>query len=127
MTKENEPCTPAPEEDLRPPLAYTAAQAAAIIGGSCKASWLKSQARSSKIPYLKIGGTYNFSSEHIAEIMSILEVRPKEQPVARSPAAAPRPPGVAAELRVQGVPLLKSRAPRTLRRRPAGGDDPGVT
>jgi hypothetical protein len=112
---------------LRPPLAYTAAEAAAIIGGSCKASWLKAQARSRKIPYVKIGGAYNFTDAHIAEIISILEVRPKEQPAGKPPADSRRPPGIAAELRVQGAPLLKTRAPRTLRRRPAGDDGAGNT
>jgi hypothetical protein len=111
---------------LRPPLAYTAAQAAAIIGGSCKATWLKSQARSGKIPYLWIGGAYNFSETHLLEIMSIVEVRPKAQPDAQPAPTAPRPPLTAA-LRVLEAPKLVSRQPRDLHGRRARHNDPGVT
>jgi hypothetical protein len=108
----------------RPALAYDAEQAAAIIGGTCKASWLKQQARDGIIPHLKLGGAYHFIDSHLSEILSIHEVGPKAQPVAQSAPAAPRPARTAAAPQVQETPVLKPRAPRDRRRRPA--DDPGI-
>jgi hypothetical protein len=65
-------------------LAHAADQAAAIIGGTCKGSWLKEQARSRKIPYTRIGGAYHFTDEQLAEILRIFEVRPRELTPARA-------------------------------------------
>lgn len=106
---------------LRPPLAYTAAQAAAIIGGSCKASWLRAQARSRKIPYLWIGGPYNFSEVHLLEIMSIVEVRPIAQPAGQPTRGAPRQAKTTGATRVLDSLKLKARAPRNLRGLPVDG------
>ena len=88
---------PQPQQDSRPAvaapgqaLAHTAEQAARIIGGNCKASWLKQQAREGKIPALKIGGAWNFTSAHIAEIIAFCEV-PAARQVSAAPAPAKRP------------------------------------
>ena len=99
-------------------LTHTAAETAAIIGGRCKASWLRQQARDGKIPYLMIGGSYHFSSEHITEILAAFEHRPTPTPppAAAKPSrqrAAARPTG---ETMPPGVTQLKPRQPRTLRR-----------
>jgi hypothetical protein len=105
-------------------LVYDARQAAAVIGGICKASWLKQQARDEIVPHVKLGGAYHFSNSHLAEIISIFEVRPKVQPVAQSAPATPPPVRTTAVPRVQKAPKLKARAPRNLRGRSAG-DHPG--
>src|ERR1017187_4357057 len=59
-----------------PALVRTAAEAAGIIGGTCKASWLKQQAREGRIPYVRLGGAYNFTDAHIAAILGIFEHLP---------------------------------------------------
>ena len=106
-------------------LAHDADRAAALIGGTCKASWLKQQARDGVIPYVKLGGAYNFTDADLAEIMTIFGVGPRtqsaSQPTARPPVPVVTAPGG------QGVPLLESRTPRTRRGRPADDDDPGIT
>jgi hypothetical protein len=84
------------QADASPPpaeLAHAADQAAAIIGGSCKGSWLKQQARDGKIPYTLIGGAYHFTDEQIAETLRIFEVRPREvrPPGARRNPVLPKP------------------------------------
>jgi hypothetical protein len=100
----------------RPALAHTAAEAAAIIGGTCKASWLKAQAREGKIPYLWIGGAYNFTDAHIREIIALCEVR------ARPAKAAPPAPAKSTPAKRKAdapfsipaaeVVQLRARAPR---------------
>jgi hypothetical protein len=103
-----------PSQAAAPPpppaeLAHAADQAAAIIGGSCKGSWLKQQARDRKIPYTRIGGSYHFTDEQLAEIIRIFEV-----PARRSAAPAPasRAPSATRPAVPTGVPLLQAREPR---------------
>lgn len=115
-----------PREDSRPAVAapgaalvYTADQAAALIGGTCKASWLRKQAREKKIPCRKIGGAYNFTDADIAEILAIVEQRPAEKaaPV-QVKAAKPRAGARPAEASLPtGVTQLRARQPRTMPRR----------
>jgi pyruvate/2-oxoglutarate dehydrogenase complex dihydrolipoamide acyltransferase (E2) component len=106
---------------VAPPLAYTAPQAAAIIGGNCKASWLKRMAREGKIDALKIGGAWNFTDAHITEIMRFCEVpahhaaQPASAPSCRP--AAKRPPAAAVPLTAAGT-VTQLRA-RPIRKRSA--------
>lgn len=106
-------------------LVHTAEEAASIIGGSCKSSWLKDQAKSRRIPYTLIGGAYHFTDDHIREILAICEVRPRsgQEPTPRAArsrhAAPPWPPG-------QEMIMLKSRPQRGPRRGPPG-DNPDST
>lgn len=94
-------------------LAHAADQAAAIIGGSCKGSWLKQQARDRKIPYTLIGGAYHFTDEQLAEILRIFEVRPREV----TPRAAPRSPVLPQPAPGREHVTIKARLPRTSRKR----------
>lgn len=80
-----------------------------IIGGNCKASWLRTKARKGEIPSLWIG-KYAFTDAHIAEIIRICE-RPARK---AKPAAAPVPPAKSPAKRAAAAP-----APRAL--------PPGVT
>ena len=90
-------------------LVHTADQVAAIIGGTCKGSWLKQQARDRKIPYTPIGGAYHFTDEQIAEILRILEVRPREM----TPPRAPRSPVLPQPAPGREHVTIKARLPRT--------------
>jgi len=99
-------------------LAYTAAEAAAIIGGSCKASWLKRMARDGKFDALKIGGAWHFTEAHIAEIMRLCEVPARQAAKGAAPVRAKRagtgasdPPPLGA---ATGVSQLR---PRPMRKR----------
>ena len=108
-----------PAVEPGPALVHTAIEAAAIIGGTCKPSWLRQQAREKKIPCRKIGGAYNFSDADIAEILAIFEQRPAARPATPAPArtARQRPATRPAEASPPaGVTQLKPRQPRTLRR-----------
>ena len=109
-----------------PELAHAADRAAALIGGTCKASWLKQQARDGIIPHLKLGGVYHFTDAHLMEIISIFDVRPKTRPASQPTAARGLAPDAAAP-RGQRAATIKPRAPRNRRRRPADDDDPGRT
>jgi hypothetical protein len=102
-------------------LAHTADQAAAIIGGACKVSWLKEQARFRKIPYTRIGGAYHFTDEQLAQILRIFEVRPPElRPPQATQPRAPRSPVLPPSAPGREYVQLKARAPRTRGKR----DDP---
>jgi hypothetical protein len=88
---------PAPREDSRlavaapgPGLAYTAKQAAKIIGGTCKASWLKAKSRAGEFPCTMIGGAYNYTDADITEIVALCQVPARTKQAAATPAPARR-------------------------------------
>jgi hypothetical protein len=98
-------------------LAHAADQAAAIIGGTCKGSWLKEQARLRKIPYTRIGGALHFTDEQLAEILRISEVRPREVTPARAPRSPVLPEPTRNPVLPEPVPgrepvILQARPPR---------------
>lgn len=90
---------------------YRPAEVAALL--RCSEWWVKEQARRRRIPYAWIGGSYLFTTEHIAEIVRRFEVQPVDGGapvnVVRLPASRSR----AAEV---GEPAARLRA-RPLRRR----------
>lgn len=106
---------------LSPPLAWSTAEAAELL--RCTASWLKEQARSSTIPYVKLSGSYHFTSDHLAEIIRIFGSQPQRASTPR----APRTPAVPATAPGRRPATLNPREPRGPRRRPARDDDPGTT
>lgn len=56
------------------PPSYSAAEVATSLG--CSEWWVKEQARRRRIPFLRSGGGYRFTSDHVREIFHILEERP---------------------------------------------------
>ena len=54
------------------PTLYTAEEAAEIL--RVKKSWLERQAAARKIPFTVLGGSYRFTSAHLAAIVKELEV-----------------------------------------------------
>lgn len=86
--------SPGPREDRRAvtaPRAYTAKEAAGIIGGNCKESWLKTGAREGRFPSVKLSGAWNFTDAHIDQIIALCEV-PARTVTAASPAPAKSTP-----------------------------------
>lgn len=99
-----------PRAALQQPRVHTADQAAAIIGGGCKASWLREKARLRKIPFTRLGSGYGWTDAQITETLTILEVRPEPELLSRPRARRPpAPPPV-------DVPLLKASVPRRMQR-----------
>jgi hypothetical protein len=105
----------------------TAAQDAAIIGGSCKASWLKQQCREQRIPHPWIGGAYNSTRANIDEIIQLLRAsrapgsirhgpRTEWTPAKRA-TAAQFPAAASAIIHIEPGSLV-SAAPDRLRRTP---------
>jgi hypothetical protein len=73
---------------------YRAAEVAATL--RCSEWWIKEQARHHRIPYSWIGGSYLFTTAHVAEIVRLFEVQPAESaesvlPVGRITCATPEP------------------------------------
>ena len=64
------------------PQIHTLEEAAAIL--RVKKSWLERQAAARKIPFTMLGGTYHFTSEHLAAIVRLHEQAP-------TPATLPTP------------------------------------
>jgi hypothetical protein len=68
---------------LSPPRAWSTAEAAELL--RCTASWLKEQARSSTIPYVKLSGSYHFTDADLAEIIRIFASQPRRASTPRAP------------------------------------------
>jgi excisionase family DNA binding protein len=67
---------------------YTLDEAAAIL--RVKPSWLERQAAARTIPFTMLGGSYRFTADHLAAIVTLHENRPAP----RSPSSSePRPRG----------------------------------
>ncbi|HEX3962403.1 MAG TPA: hypothetical protein VHZ03_38210 [Trebonia sp.] len=128
MTQANEPRARTPEEAPRAPLAHTPEEAAAIIGGGIKASYLKALARKREIPALWVG-KWAFLDEDIAAIIAYCRrpAREAAQPSAARPTPAPRRPVLPAPVPGREPVHLKARPMRNQGRRPARDDDPGTT
>jgi excisionase family DNA binding protein len=77
----------APSVPPAPLMLYTSGEAAAIL--RVRQSWLERQAATRKIPFAMLGGSYRFTTEHLAQIVRIFEAEPSEQ-VARQKVAVPR-------------------------------------
>ncbi|GGO55298.1 hypothetical protein GCM10012287_46250 [Streptomyces daqingensis] len=93
------------------PPSYSAAEVATSLG--CSEWWVKEQARRRRIPFMKSGGSYRFTTDHVREIFHILEERPR-------PAASPTESEAVPHRRVQTQPMgpvvsLRARRPRRTR------------
>jgi hypothetical protein len=92
---------------------YRAVEVAAVL--HCSEWWIKEQARRRRIPYSWIGGSYLFTTGHIAEIVRRFEVEALDGPVGNS--ASPPRPRIPA--RPDGsVVVLRARPPRRMRGAP---------
>ena len=93
------------------PAFYRPAEVAAML--RCSEWWVKEQARRRRIPYAWIGSSYLFTTEHIAEIVRLFEVRPTDGTAGRPSANGCRTPGGDA---ASDRPIaLVARVPRRMR------------
>jgi excisionase family DNA binding protein len=67
---------------------HTLDEAAGIL--RVKPSWLERQAAARKIPFAMLGGSYRFTDDHLAAIVSQYEMRPGRAEPALSEQAQPR-------------------------------------
>ncbi|HEV3381677.1 MAG TPA: hypothetical protein VG142_11935 [Trebonia sp.] len=116
----------APDTSPGPELAHTAEKAASIIGGTCKGSWLKQQARARIIPHTRIGGACHFTDDQLRDVLAICEVPPRAEAKPGS-AAHDRHSTAPAAASGQGETVLRARSPRSRRVRPGRDDDGGET
>lgn len=92
------------------PLSYSAADVAASLG--CSEWWVKEQVRRRRIPFMRSGGGYRFTGDHVREIFHILE----ERPSAATPADRDTKPQKRATTQPIGpVVSLRARSPRRAR------------
>lgn len=97
------------------PRLHTALEIADALGVS--EWWVKEQARQRRVPFVKVGGAYRFTSSHLDEIVAAHEQRPEQ---ARQTSTSTR-----SRRRAQpstGTPVAQLRARRP-RRPQAGADD----
>ena len=91
-----------------------------MISDDCTASWLKAKARAGEFPALKIGGAWNFTDAHIAEILRLCEVPARKAAQPAQPAATAKqknpkrttPDNAPFSLPATGVVQLRARQPR---------------
>jgi excisionase family DNA binding protein len=96
---------------------HTLNEAAAIL--RVRKSWLERQAAARKIPFAMLGGTYRFTSDHLAAIVRIHEIAPCGQDETERREANDKAPRAARQhARPQTVTPLQPR-PRTGPRRAA--------
>jgi hypothetical protein len=90
---------------------YRPAQVAEML--QCSEWWVKEQARKRRIPYAWIGGSYLFTTDHIAEIVRLFEVRPAVVTAPAPMTGRGSRPGADAE---GAQPIrLRARSPRRAR------------
>ncbi len=94
------------------PPSYSAAEVAASLG--CSEWWVKEQARRRRIPFLRSGGGYRFTSHHVREIFHILEERPSSASAAQRD-AAPRRRNTPQPVAPTAAVSLRARPPRRAR------------
>ena len=56
------------------PTLYTAEEAATVL--RVRQSWLERQAAARKVPFTMLGGSYRFTTDHLAQIVRIFESTP---------------------------------------------------
>jgi excisionase family DNA binding protein len=95
-----------------PTVFYTAAEVAALL--RCSEWWVKEQARRRRIPYARIGGSYLFTAEHIAETVRRFEVQPVDESVPVNVVRLPAR-GLGGEGDQVSPVLLRARPPRRAR------------
>ena len=94
------------------PTLYTAEEAATVL--RVRQSWLERQAAARKVPFTMLGGSYRFTTDHLAQIVRIFESTPI--PAAASPQVPSRISrhGTAGRATSEAMPLRPR--PRTRQR-----------
>lgn len=96
------------------PTSYSAAEVAASLG--CSEWWIKEQARRRRIPFLRSGGGYRFTSDHVQEIFHLLEERPRQaNPAQGRSARDSSTPRRGNSQPISPVTSLRARSPRRAR------------
>ncbi|MFE8939957.1 helix-turn-helix domain-containing protein [Streptomyces sp. NPDC007872] len=92
--------------DTVPSRLYLPEDVAAVLG--CSAWWVKDRARRRLIPYTRVGRSYRFTGEHLAEIIRMHEAQPAvpQQPTPTAVSKAPR----LASPSTPPVPVVRLRA-----------------
>ncbi|WP_342664511.1 helix-turn-helix domain-containing protein [Longispora albida] len=90
---------------------YSPAEVAKAL--RCSEWWVKEQARKRRIPFTWLGGSYQFTEEHVVEIIRVFEKTPASMTPA--PSAARRVPQQRKALPA-GSALLVARVPRRAQR-----------
>lgn len=78
---------------------YTPDEAAQIL--RCKASWLKEQARQRLIPFTMVAGSYRFTLDHLAQIVTANEHEPTDAPLPGRRHKTDDPPAETVRLRAR--------------------------
>ncbi|MEV6946948.1 helix-turn-helix domain-containing protein [Streptomyces sp. NPDC051172] len=97
------------------PRLYVPEEVAAVLG--CSAWWVKDRARRRLIPFTRVGRSYRFTDEHLAEIIRMNEARPalpqqravKAAPAAKTPAAQLPSSPAASTARLRARPPRRAR------------------
>ena len=77
----------------------------------CSAWWVREKARRREIPFVKVGGAYRFTDDHLTEIIALFEQRPGEPSSSRASTPRRRAQTPPSEVVVR----LQARAPRRRR------------
>lgn len=94
------------------PMCYSAAEVAESL--KCSEWWVKEQARRRRIPFLRSGGGYCFTSDHVQEIICLIEERPVQMADADQDSPTLRRLGNREPMRP--VTSLRARSPRRARK-----------
>ncbi|MEU3186508.1 helix-turn-helix domain-containing protein [Streptomyces sp. NPDC006923] len=102
---------------VAPPRLYRPEDIAAVLG--CSAWWVKDRARRRLIPFTRVGRTYRFTAEHLAEIIRLHEERPARahQPVTARTVAKADALQADAPQRAAPTTRLRARPPVRARQR----------
>jgi excisionase family DNA binding protein len=76
-TDRREPRVPPGPHDTTALQLYTTEEAARIL--RVRSGWLERQAAARKIPFTMLGGSYRFTTDHLAEIVVIFEQSPSQR------------------------------------------------
>lgn len=97
-------------------MVHTPEAAAEIIGGGCKPSWLREQARLRRIEFTFIAGKYGFTDEQCAAIVASRTVPPRSAAPAAAPGRRRGRETVPVPPRAGTVTVLRARQPRPRQR-----------
>ena len=77
----------------------------------CSEWWVKEQARKRRIPFSLIGGSYQFTDEHVAEVIHLFEQHPESHNTVPASTARVAPMRTRSPS-LGGADVLRARVPR---------------